>query len=188
MGVDITLTSEATGTCITMVTMVRGWLSHMRSGGMGTSALKWTLWWKEEALLVECGPLEAMGIHVNRRAGRPVSSLQPRMDPLWQLHNMSELVVPGGCFEGREQDSWADAVPQRKLRMEKRKWSGTGFRARGSHPESSRSYSRISQKSEVGLLYTWREVKQNKSKLSQKPTRNKRKTVLLHLPVSWAPF
>lgn len=81
MGVDITLISEATGTCITMVTMVRGWLSHMRSGGTGTPALKWTLWWKEEALLVECGPLEAMGIHVNRRAGRPVSSLQPRMDP-----------------------------------------------------------------------------------------------------------
>lgn len=44
----------------------------------------------------------------------------PRV-PLWQLHNMSELVVPGGWFEGREQDSWADAVPQRKLRMEMRK-------------------------------------------------------------------
>lgn len=28
------------------------------------------------------------------------------------------VVVLGGLFEDREQESWADAVPQRKLRME----------------------------------------------------------------------
>lgn len=161
MGVNITLISEATGTCITMVTMVRGWLSHMRSGGMGTPALKWTLWWKEGSV----GGVWSSGSHGStyEQKGRAACLLTPAKNgprlPLWQLHNMSELVVPGGWFEDREQDSWADAVPQRKLRMEMRKWSGTGFRARGSHPESSRSYSRISQKSEVGLLYTWREVK-----------------------------
>lgn len=47
---------------------------------MGPWALKWTLWWKEEALLVECGTLEAMGVCMNRRAGWPVSPLQLRMD------------------------------------------------------------------------------------------------------------
>ena len=147
----------------------------MRSGGMGHQALSWTLQWK--ALLLQDGTLEAIVIRKNRGQNCPSPYLSAEWAPtpsLWQFHGMPECYWSfRRCYGGREQGSWAHTVPHEEVEdgEEEMNWD----QLLSTLETIFQILYKDLTKDKVGLINTWREIKQGKRKHSQNLVGNKRK-------------